>query len=329
MISIQTKIHDKFSLEFKIGYKARRKKKVNDFTLNTWIFVPNNLDINPSTYSREDFYKDIRTNIRLITPVFLVRDIASGKAIPLKNLEATMQQLASTPNRGNIAEYEYQIKMFSAIYKSAIRDQLAYIYSTDQSEDKEMLVTEFLNDTAEILEKYRSLAPIIKTPTVSKVVYNYYTFGDEFMTNLTEKELFGLLNKLNTANEPALYKKLEPLILKALEKEREHKIGCNYMHVEANSPNRNKDLIFRLSALKKYVESDLFINAKKKRDGVLAEQVYLSLAAGLSMIFATAVAFSFQQTYGNFTMPFFVALVVSYMLKDRIKELSRYYFAKK
>lgn len=28
-------------------------------------------------------------------------------------------------------------------------------------------------------------------------------------------------------------------------------------------------------------------------------------------------------------MPFFVALVVSYMLKDRIKELSRYYFAHK
>jgi hypothetical protein len=28
-------------------------------------------------------------------------------------------------------------------------------------------------------------------------------------------------------------------------------------------------------------------------------------------------------------MPFFVALVVSYMLKDRIKELGRYYFAHK
>lgn len=58
----------------------------------------------------------------------------------------------------------------------------------------------------------------------------------------------------------------------------------------------------------------------------LAEQVYFSIAAGISMIFATAIAFSFQQKYGNFTMPLFVALVVSYMLKDRIKELTRYYF---
>ena len=73
--------------------------------------------------------------------------------------------------------------------------------------------------------------------------------------------------------------------------------------------------------------SDLFLKASKKKDGVLVEQIYYSIAAGLSMIFATVVAFSFQKKYGNFTMPLFVALVVSHMLKDRIKELMRFYFA--
>ena len=81
--------------------------------------------------------------------------------------------------------------------------------------------------------------------------------------------------------------------------------------------------------MKKYIESDLFLNARMKRDGVIVEQVYYSMAAGLSMIFATGIAFSFQQAYGNFTMPLFVALVVSYMLKDRIKDLMRFYFAHK
>jgi hypothetical protein len=81
--------------------------------------------------------------------------------------------------------------------------------------------------------------------------------------------------------------------------------------------------------LKKYAESDLFLDVKKRKDGVWVEQILFSLAAGLSMIFATFVAFSFQQKYGNFTMPMFVALVVSYMMKDRIKELMRFYFAHK
>lgn len=329
MISVNTKIHDRFSLEFKISYKARRKLKLNNFTLNTFIFVPNSLDINASTYSRSDFYKDIRTNIRLITPVFLMREIASGDATPLRNLETAMKNLASTPTRSCLAEYEYQIKMFAAIFKSAIRDQLAYILNNALLEDKEKLVTEFLQEISNILNKYRKLAFIIKAPTIPTEVYNYYSYGDEFMSNFTEKELFVLIDKFKTLDYTDLLNVIQPSIIAVLEKERQHKIYCNYTMVNAESPNQNKDLIFRHSSLKKYVESDLFINAEKKRDGVLVEQVYLSIAAGMSMVFATTIAFAFQQQYGNFTMPFFVALVVSYMLKDRIKELMRFYFAQK
>lgn len=41
------------------------------------------------------------------------------------------------------------------------------------------------------------------------------------------------------------------------------------------------------------------------------------------MIFATAIAFYFQWCFGNFTTPFFTALVIGYMFKDRIKEIGR------
>ena len=81
--------------------------------------------------------------------------------------------------------------------------------------------------------------------------------------------------------------------------------------------------------LKKFVESELYINLEKKKDGVAVEQIYYSIAAGLAMIFATGVAWFTQVKYGNITWPLFIVLVVSYMLKDRIKELLRYYFAHK
>ena len=219
--------------------------------------------------------------------------------------------------------------MFSAIFKSAIRDQLAYIHSHGLADDKIKLVIELLQDISSILNRYRKLAYIVKGPAVLPEVYNYYSYGDEFMSNLIERELFRLIDKFKYQNNLDLLKEVQPAIIDVLEKERQHKVNHNYMMVNADSPNRNKDFIFRLSSLKKYVESDLFINAKKKRDGVLVEQVYLSIAAGMSMVFATAIAFAFQRQYGNFTMPFFVALVVSYMLKDRIKELMRFYFAQK
>lgn len=42
----------------------------NDFAINTWIFLPNSLDINPATYGKEDFYRDVKSNVRFITPIF-------------------------------------------------------------------------------------------------------------------------------------------------------------------------------------------------------------------------------------------------------------------
>ena len=81
MIEITAKVHDKFSIEFKVGFIVRRKLKLNDFAINTWIFIPNSLDINPLTYSKNQFYRDVKSNIRLITPVFLLREISIGLSL--------------------------------------------------------------------------------------------------------------------------------------------------------------------------------------------------------------------------------------------------------
>ena len=40
MIDIITKIHDRFSIEFKMGFVTRRKLRRNDFSVYMWIFVP-------------------------------------------------------------------------------------------------------------------------------------------------------------------------------------------------------------------------------------------------------------------------------------------------
>jgi len=78
-------------LSYKLGFYARRKKKVSEFAVNIWIFIPNSLDINPSTYDKKDFYRDLKSNIRLITPVYLLRDITVGDDSPIQKLEKDIQ----------------------------------------------------------------------------------------------------------------------------------------------------------------------------------------------------------------------------------------------
>ncbi|OUC09364.1 hypothetical protein RY27_03310, partial [Litorilinea aerophila] len=80
---------------------------------------------------------------------------------------------------------------------------------------------------------------------------------------------------------------------------------------------------FRTSILKKYTSSVLWLSTSVKREGTTLEHVLYALAAGVSMVFGTVVAFYFQLRFGTFTFPVFVALVLGYMFKDRIKEIGR------
>ncbi len=328
MIEEIVRIHDKFSIEIKLGFIARKKQKTSDFSVNAWFFLPGSLDVNRATYNKEDFYRNLKSNVRLVTPVYLLRDIAGDINTPFLLLQSAFEKLASHPSRSSGEEYEYHIKMFLSIVKSALRDDIAHILKNDIPDDRKYLVKSFIDNARVIAEKYRNLRRIINVPTIQKNQLNYYLFGDEFMSNLIEYHAFLLISSLDERGlkEADSYRKT---ILELIDKEVAYKKEMGFQVVNKESSDENRELVFRLGMLKKYAENELFVKTNKKRDGVLIEQVYLSIAAGISMVVATAIAFSFQTRFGNLTMPFFAALVISYMLKDRIKELGRYYFAHK
>ena len=186
MIEKNVKIHDRFSLEIKFGYSTRRKQKVNLFEVNTWIFIPISLDINRQTYSKSDFYKDLKSNIRLITPEFLLRDIADRSKSPFIHLENSFNALAVAPTRINTREFEHQIKMFNSILKSSLRDHREHIIRNIATEDRDYLISDYLQSSRNILSNYRCLRRIIAVPTVTKELFALYLLGDEFMSNLIE-----------------------------------------------------------------------------------------------------------------------------------------------
>ena len=279
MIEIDTRIHDRYSIELKVGFVTRKKLRMNDFSLAMWFFVPGSLDINRATYPKDMFYQDVKSNIRLITPVFLLREIVEGPALPLRNIREAFIQMASNPTRTLISEYEYQIKMFAAIVKSALRDELAHIKQNRIGSDTEILCDGFIRNAGKIWLRGRKL--------------------DELAGKAT-----------------ALYRRIG-----------KHMRQLGYPEIRKDDRLHNRIFIHRFSILKKYIESDLYLRAPKRRDGVIVEQLYFSIAAGLAMLFATVVSFAFQKKFGSLTLPLFIALIISYMLKDRIKELMRYYFA--
>ena len=327
MIDEQVKQHDKYSAEIKVGFGARKRLKINDFSFNIWLFIPNSLDVNRFNYSKTDFYKDLKSNIRLITPVYPLREIIWADNSPLSYLQKAFKAYISQPTRTNSEECEYQLKMFISILKSSLRDEVDHINTAKQI-DHDYLIMNFVKNVQSIFERYRDLFQIINVPKLDDRILNSYSYCEEFLCNVIEKYCFLLLRGIKKESNN-LFDNHKDSILSLIKLIVEYKKSRGYETVDEQNTSKGKDLVYRLGLLKKYAESHLYLNIKKRKDGVFTEQLLYSLAAGISMVFATIIAFSVQQKFGNFTMPLFVALVVSYMLKDRIKEATRYYFAHK
>ena len=328
MISIQAKKHDNFSVEFKFGFNCIDDGVRDHFSVNAWMFVPNSLDINSENYGKKQFYRDIKSNVRLITPVYLLRDIVQDSSLPLVSLRTALENIVNNPSQEQVVAYEYHLKMFAAIFKSAFRDQAAHIRSARSLESASYLVEDFVGSTRMVLKKYRELYRIIDVPTVPENIRSYFNLCDEFMSHVVDLRTTRIVRMIDEASDSKSYAGIRAEFVKLIMDERKYKESMDYGVVN-DTPEHDRQLVYHHGMLKKFIESDLYIRLDKKKDGVAIEQIYYSIAAGVAMIFATAVAWHTQMKYGNITWPLFIVLVVSYMLKDRIKDLLRYYFAHK
>lgn len=326
MIDIRTKIHDRYSIEFKVGFVAQNKSGNNDFEINTWFYIPHSLDINALTYNKKHFYTDIKSNVRLITPVISLAGMTGGPETPLVYLEKAIRQLSGAPTPQNFREYEYQVRLSMSILKSALRNEVIQLKKSTNDADLTSLCEAYIHNVKEVSKSYRNLQACL--PSSGVKMQHPFDFGDEFLSTTVEKYTFRILAHLEKRKNSGAEDCIVGL-KKLIKAEEAYRKERGFLVITTEDNGTNAEIIYRQGILKKYIESDLYLKSELKSDSFVAEQVYFSIAAGISMVFATAIAFSIQQKYGNFTMPLFVALVVSYMLKDRIKSLMRHYFAHK
>ncbi len=327
MISIQAKKHDNFSVEFKFGFNCTIDGVADDFTVNAWIFVPNSLDINPENYGKNQFYRDIKSNVRLITPVFSLRELAKETALPLNSVTSAINAVVASPTDSNIDTYEYHLKMFAAIFKSALRDQAKNLMCSCSLPDATDLVVDYASSSRKVLVRFRELYRLIDIPEVPDRVKSSFRMCDEFMTHVLDVRTMRLI-KIIESSDAEVSGPMKKILVDLLCEERTYRRAVDYKMVKGDT-KQDRELVHHFGMLKKFIESELYIKLDKKKDGVAVQQIYYSLAAGVAMVFATAVSWHYQQRYGSVTLPLFVALVISYMLKDRIKDLLRYYFAHK
>ncbi|MFK7803927.1 MAG: hypothetical protein AB8G95_20000 [Anaerolineae bacterium] len=329
------KPHDQFQFEIKLDYELLDGRQTR-YTVETYIFAPHTLGISADTYSKKSFYRDVQNYIRLKTPAMLLRDFVESTNSPLVAIYDLISQPDWISNGSTLRQLNTYFKLLAAMLNSAIREHLIHTKARIEEVGPngkvylvvDNLVEEFLTETETISAHFRDMFSTFNLPHVSEEILNGYQLTDESISILIEEgliELFTIVdNYSKKSNRPDFSKRISDRVGQETKHRRQH----GYLSL-LNSLDENETYLYRASVLKKYAASVLFLSADISKDGQRLTHLGNAIAAGIAMIFATLVAFYFQSQFDNFTLPVFAALVVGYMFKDRIKEVSRDRFSQR
>ena len=330
--------HDRFQFEVKLNHEFRENRPHEQYRVETFFFLPNNLDINSHTYTKADFYRDRLLYLRFRTPRFSLVSLSDSenRRSPLNRIDEKLRVLEHSPTREAADSLEYEIKLLGCVLKSTFRDHLALVYrsffqctaegnSGAAATDCQAFLTTFVSRTREILEVYRGFAERIANASKGSLhLRSAFLFTDEYISLLFEWRCLNLLKWI--ASFPHL-EHLAPDVagLENLVQEESAYRKERYPQSMISKVGDNELFLFRFSVLKKYVAGVLYLNVRLVEEGKGLQEMALALSAGIAMLFATAIAFYYQRIYGTLSLSFFTALVVSYMFKDRIKALLQGY----
>lgn len=313
MIKSRVKIHDKFSIIIDVTYDKLFDKKKSKYTTITYLFFPDSLNINQRNYPATKFYNDIRLFLRYDTPDYTLDDINIGEDSLFKNLINNTKKFIENSSEKDLLVFKDQVKMFASTFCSLVREETRSVIKSKDYDSQNII--DFIEKISFILSDFRKLVEKTKKSTIKGEAIKVIFYADEHMSNVVEFQLMKLYNYLkNKKYSTSDLNKIVSLI----NKEQKYKKREQYDSAKDKSVDPDR-LLFKQSQLKKYIERVFYLDQEVRKDGAVFEQTLLALAAGLAMVFSTGVAFYYQSLYGNFTMPFFIALVVSYMFKDRIK----------
>ena len=325
--------HDQYQFEVKLGYDLRRHLAREGYRVDTFFFIPENLDISEATYSKDQFYRDMLLYIRFRTPDFTLSTLtdAGSDRSPLTGIAKRLASAKLAPTKENLQALDYEMRLLGCVFKNSLRRQSREIESLladsigrpilKDHVQTEALLSEFQVQVKRVSSRFRSLQAEFQDPRLTSGVAATFAFTDEYISLLIEERSHEILQLIQDRSEEFLKRSataLVGLILDEIAYRREGKYPSL-----VDEGHENETLVFRLSVLKKFMGSVLHMTVRKREEDRGLEQIFLAMGAGFAMLFATAVAFYYQKVYGTLSFGFFIILILSYMLKDRMKALSQ------
>ncbi len=335
-------------LKFRYAVEGSQKQKRENYSTDIHFFFPASFKINPDAYERPQFYRDAKVYLRADTPVMSVdqilrEDYPDSPLVRLRTMVRSRRSEESVP----VEAFVYESKMLAAIYKSLLRRTVGSLNETvAESDDSDPLDPDADDPTEEqmdearqrnvpaeadirglhrVAKEFHKLASCVVGDGAWAPVYEHCVMIDEHMSLLLEHYLGSCLADIeNKRAHPAEHDSL----VEVINQEAGYRRDLAYPTTLSEEPKEDEleEYVYREKMLKTYASEILFLNVKSYNESKRAEHLLYAVAAGIAMVFATAIAFYAQSVFGGISAALFALLVVSYMIKDRLKDAFKSYF---
>ena len=324
MIKESVKKLGDYSLEIKFKYRPEPKTGMFGFkkkyNIDIYFFLPMSLGVNRKNYTKMDFYREINSYIKIDPPKVLLADLLKGEdEVSLLLIDAF--KTYNPEDDKSFEKLDTLLKVYINILKKAVKRELRSIRKVGDEAEMNRLAQRFIKNFNRGLLQFRSIEQnYCNTGFEGSDANRVFNYADEYVSTIYTKYLYHvwqIVEKLEMSESL----KTKAIVTDGIYNERSYKKSHNFPIAEAkNYSKSNEKFLFRWEMLKTFVNNKLILTTRFDKDNKWLIQFYYSLAAGIAMIFATGIAFYYNQKFGNFTMRFFVVLVLSYMFKDRIKD---------
>ncbi len=315
--------HDLYNFESKIDYTLERtEKKKTSYLLATYFFIPSSLQINKDSYSKEQFFSDNNNRIRFKTPKMSIAGILDeqNKLSPMNTILKALKDIEyGKSNTDIITKIQRELCLLADIIKVSLRDQFNYIQNNYNNLKKQYNIQDMINFYLESIKKLQAKLELegnkILMTQIPIKIREAFQFANEYISLQIEKWLTRSLKVF----EDEFSQEIKNSMIEVIEKEQEHRDYLKSSLIILENAN-NETFSYQEGIMKKYVQSVLYLEKKKKDPKSQSLEIFYSVAAGVAMFFSLFFGFLILSFFAMYSIPFIIATVVIYMLKDRIKD---------
>lgn len=311
---------DKWQFELKSDLLPVAKTGESVQSQEFYIFIPNSLQINDQTYTKQQFYIDQTNLIRFKTPHFSMEELMDpDNSISPFIRSKNMFYFPKTEENYEILQNE--VKLTGDIFRSSLRDKLAefskrlkHIKTHEAWAAFNEEVSLYLDHLEQFKREFSDLKLDYATVWPEEKVTNLFMYVEEFI-NLTQSKGLTQFLFLLRRNQNEELKNLDERITTFL------------LHEKDTTPpsiqdkeSREEFILYQEGLLNKFVIDPLLLNTSRSA----VDQRYKNLITGLPAAIAMLIymiLFTWQWHYFIVNSePFILLTVIIYVMKDRIKE---------